>query len=242
MPDPDGAASFAPQAVEGSGVGGMIVTMKDQGRARRQATHQRIQECRDPELDGLGIRASEGLLELSAPPALEGCHRSLATERAVGEVIEEPALGSGGEVGVEGEVLGELEGLEAVDGEGFRDGPVAQELAVEEEAVSTEAGGMASDGGVGGAEGASDLTEGGTFTEEGGDGQEEIATAEPVGGGEGGGREATPAGATAEVLEATAVGGSDVVTIADEVPPRSGDVEPAARVGAARGMEAPDPR
>ena len=111
---------------------------------------------------------------------------------------------------------------------------------MEEEAVSTQAGGMTGDGGVGGAEGAGDLTEGGTFTEEGGDGQEEIATAEPVGGGEGGGREASAAGATAEVLEATAVGGSDVVTIADEVPPGSGDVESAARVGAARGMEAPD--
>jgi hypothetical protein len=217
----------------------MIVTVEDQGRVRRQAAHQRVQECGDPELDGLGIRASEGLFELGPPPTLEGSHRSLAAERAVGEVIEEPALGPGGEVGVEGEVLGELEGLEAIDDEGFRDGPTAKELAVEEEAVTTEAGGVTGDGGVGGAQGTGDLTEGSPFAEEGGDGQEEIAPAEPVGGGEGRRREAPATGATAEVLEATVVGGSDVMAVTDEVPSGSGDVEPAARVGAAGGMEAP---
>jgi len=191
VPDPDGAASLAPQAAKGPRVGRMIVTVEDQGRVRRQAAHQRVQECGDRELDGLGIRASEGLFELGPPPTLERSHRSLAAERAVGEVIEEPALGPGGEVGVEGEVLGELEGLEAIDDEGS--GMAQPEGARGERGGSVDRG--VRRGGrrwCGRCRGPGDLTEGSAFTEEGGDGQEEIAPAEPVGGGEGGGEKRLP--------------------------------------------------
>jgi hypothetical protein len=97
-------------------------------------------------------------------------------------VVEEPAVGAGGEVGVEGEVLGELEGLEAVDDEGFVEAGTPEQLAVEEEAVAAEACGVAANGGVRGSEGAGDLTEGSALAEEGGDGEEQVTATEPVGG------------------------------------------------------------
>ena len=111
---------------------------------------------------------------------------------------------------------------------------------MEEQAVTSEAGGMAADGGVGGSQGAGDLSEGGALAEHGGDGNEQVPSAEPVGGGEGDGAEASAAGATAEVLEAAAVGGAGVEAVADEGPVELGDMEAAAGVGAAGGMEAPD--
>lgn len=123
-------------------------------------------------LDRLGIRASEDIFELGATPALRSGHGTLAPQRAVGEVVEEPAPGTGGEIGVEGKELGVLEGLEAIDDEGFGHGEAA----------------------------------------------EQIATAEPVGGGEGGGAEAATAGSAAEVLEATPIGWSNVVAVTDKVP------------------------
>ena len=202
----------------------MIVAVKDQGRARRQAhapTDPGVRRSRarwpwDP-----GVRGS--LRARCASGAGRG-HGALAAQRAVGEVVEEPAVGADGEVGVEGEELGELEGLEAVDDEGFG------EWRSRGGARGGRGGSVDRGGRHGGrrwcgrcrGRGRSDA---GRRPRRGGRrwASEEIATAEPVGGGEGGGGEASAAGATAEVLEATVVGGSDVVTVADEVPAGSGD-------------------
>jgi hypothetical protein len=73
------------------------------------------------------------VLEVSPAHSLLRGHGALAAQRAVGEVVEEPGVGADGEVGVEGEELGELEGLEAVDDEGFGEGRWSRSL--EEEAV-----------------------------------------------------------------------------------------------------------
>ncbi len=64
---------------------------------------------------------------------------------------------------------------------------------MEEQAVSAEAVADAADGGVGDAPGAGDLTEGGAADELVEDVGQEVGTAQPVGGGEGGGGESSSA-------------------------------------------------
>jgi len=110
---------------------------------------------------------------------------------------------------------------------------------MEEEAVSTEACGVSGNGGVGRAEGAGDLSQSGSFADETGDRKKQIASAEPVEGGEGGGAEAVSAMGTAEVLESTLVCAADVMAVPDEAPVWVPFVEAALGIGAEGGLEAP---
>lgn len=109
---------------------------------------------------------------------------------------------------------------------------------MDQEAVASESGDMACDGGVGGTEDASDLAQGGAFADEPSDGQKQIGPAEPVSCGEGGGAEAASAVGAAEVLESTLIGASGMAAIAHESPIRSALVEGAVGVGAAGWLEA----
>ena len=183
------------QATQRAAVGGVIVGVEHERARREVAGEDRGEKRVDARFDGLGIGPAEEALELGAARLLAVGHGALAAQRAVGEVVEEPGVGADGEVGVEGEELGELEGLEAVDDEGFAQSVVAKERGVEEEAVAAEAGDEADDGGVRGMERAGDLAQGGALGDEGGDGAREVAMAQPVGVGEGlGGEAATDSG------------------------------------------------
>ncbi len=75
-----------------------------------------------------------------------------------------------GEVGVEGEELGELEGLEAVDDDGGGYLRMGQHPAMQEHAVSPGSGDVTHDGGVGDAQEAGDLSESGPLDAEVDDG------------------------------------------------------------------------
>jgi hypothetical protein len=172
---------------------------------RRQRLQERFEEPHDPQLDRLGIRASEPVLEFRPAATLFGGHGTLATQGAVGEVIEEPAVGADGKVGMEWEILGVLERFEAIDNERFAQEELFELVALEEEAVASEPCDMPGDSGVGGSEDASDLPESGAFRGHPGDAEQEIRSAEPVGGAKGSGREAAAAACAAIDLEAVAV-------------------------------------
>ncbi len=146
------------QAAESAAVGGMVIGVEDQGVVS-DMREERGKQGRHAELDGLWVRATEGAFEEGPFADLVWGHGALAAQRAVGEVVEQPAASADGEVGVEGEELGELEGLEAVDDEGFGEGEGVQEQLMEEEAVASATGEGARDGGVGGIEEARDLAQ-----------------------------------------------------------------------------------
>ncbi len=86
-----------------------------------------------------------------------------------------PALCTDSEVEVKGEELGELEGLETVDDEGFVDRAVGEDLPMEEEAMSAGPGEVAHDSCVGDVKDSSDLAQTWTFGGELGDGAEQVA-------------------------------------------------------------------
>ena len=227
------------QASQRAPVGGVIVGVEHE-RAGGQVTGQdRGKERMDARFHGLRVGSTEETLELGSAQLLAVGHGALATQRAVGEVIDEPGMAADGEVGVEGEELGELEGLEAIDDEGFAQGVTAKERGVKEEAMAAESSDESDDGGVRGVERASDLPQGGALGDEGGDGAREVAMAQPVGVGEGLGGEAPVAVAAAEGLNAPLIGGPAEVPEANEPPTRIRAMEAAARVGAAGRLKAP---
>jgi hypothetical protein len=82
-------------------------------------------------------------------------------------------------------VLTVLEGSKSVEYERLSGGPGGTHSFMKEKAVPAEAIGEASDGGVGDARLSGDLPQGGAGHESVEDGLEEIASAEPVVGGEG---------------------------------------------------------
>ena len=168
---------FSSQASEGSAVGGMVVAVETQTASRRNRTQQRPQECSCSELDSLGIGTTEDALELGSALFLEGSHRALTAQGAIGEVIEEPALGSNGQVGVEWEVLGVLEGLKAIEDEWFAELEVMQLLALEEKTVAGKPGNVARDGGVGGSEDTGDLAQPAALGDHPSDGAEQLGAA-----------------------------------------------------------------
>ena len=227
------------QAAQGATVGGVIVGVEHEGAGGQVAGQDRGEERIDARFNRLRVGSAKETLELGPVEFLAVGHGALAPQGAVGEVIEEPGVGADGEVGVEGEELGELEGLEAVDDEGFAQGVTPKERGVEEEAVTAKASDEADDGGVGGVERAGDLSQGGALGDEGGDGAREMAMSEPVGVGEGLGGEAAVAVRAAEGLDAALVGRPTEVTEADEAPARVRVMEAAARVGAAGGLKTP---
>jgi hypothetical protein len=183
----------------------VVVAVERKPGIRRNSSQDGFQKPGDAGLHRFRIGASEALFECGAPPALIGGHGTLATQGAVGEVIEEPAVGTGREVGVEREVLGVLERLEAIDDERFTEVETLQAHALEEQTVSTESGNVSGDGGMGGSQSAGNLAQGGAFGDEDGDAQEQVPSSQPVGGAKGRAAEAASAVGAAVVLEATAV-------------------------------------
>jgi len=75
-----------------------------------------------------------------------------------------------GQVEVEGEELGVLEGLEAVEGDRFLRVEIPGQLVVEEQTMATSPGEVECHGGMRDAEGARDLSEAGPGDRESGDG------------------------------------------------------------------------
>jgi hypothetical protein len=75
-----------------------------------------------------------------------------------------------GQVEVEGEELGVLEGLEAVEGDRFLRVEIPGQLVVEEQTMAPGSGEVECHGGVRDAEGACDLSEAGPGDRESGDG------------------------------------------------------------------------
>lgn len=101
--------------VHASPVGRMAIAMKHE----LSMGQKRLEEGAGSELDGLGIGTAVLPLELVSSAALCGCHPAFASQRAVVEVVDEPALCPGCEVDVEGEELGVFEGFQAVHDGGF---------------------------------------------------------------------------------------------------------------------------
>ena len=128
-----------------------------------------------------GIGATEAKLELRATLLLPGRHASLAAQLAVGEAVDVVRIGADGRVEVDGRVLAELEGLEAVDDERLRQRPLGAQPLVEEQTVAAQAFDLAEHGGGRDAEVARDLPVG----RAGEQAQEELARqvgpAQPVG-------------------------------------------------------------
>ena len=111
------------------------------------------------------------------------------------EGVEEPRVRSDGRGDAEGEVLGELEGLEVVEDErlGKRASQMAEGAGEEKQRMAPEARGEARDGGRGTAERACELAMSGAGDEAGGDGDEKLGALEEVPGGEGLAREGAAA-------------------------------------------------
>jgi len=80
------------------------------------------------------------------------------------ECVDEPGVLSDGGSDAEGEVLGEFEGLEVVEHDGLTEAGVegVEGLSEQEQAMSAETGAEAGDGGGGAAEGAGELSVGGS--------------------------------------------------------------------------------
>jgi len=114
-----GTGGVATETCEGAEIGGVIITVEVECLSRGDVREEGSQQGGDGELDGFGMRSAVAGFEECAAEFLMGCHAALAAQGGVIEGVEEAAAGSDGEVGVEGEVLGELEGLEAVEDEGF---------------------------------------------------------------------------------------------------------------------------
>jgi len=82
-------------------------------------------------------------------------------------------------------VLGVLEGLEAVHGQGLAHGVAGPVVPEEEQGVEAQAGGVGLDGGARHAVGASHLAQGGAGDQALPDGGEQAGPTQPVGGREG---------------------------------------------------------
>jgi hypothetical protein len=155
----------------------MVVAVEHHRRGRGEAwgPAERQEQIEDAILNRLGVGPTQsGLQILSARPLL-GRHGALAAQRTIGEVEDGPALCTDGEIEVEGEELGELEGLETVDDEGFVGRAVGEDLPMEEEAVSAGPCEVAHDSCMGDAEESSNLTQTRTFGGELSDGVEQVA-------------------------------------------------------------------
>ena len=234
MPD-GGAPSPAADPPERALVGGVVVAVEFERLARRQPRQQFLDELGKAPFHGLRIGPALLLLEFVTAALLEGGHRALAAQRGVIEAVDEGAAAAGGEVDVEGMVLGVGEGLEAVDDDGLAKlerGRAIELAAMEEQAVAGAAGDVTGDGRVGDAEVAGHLPQSGSLDGPGEDGGEEIAAAEPVGGREGACGELAAAVAAAIGLEAAAVGGPAVVAVLDVVPVLRVEVARALGIGA----------
>jgi len=179
----------------------VIIGVKQEVATRRHTLDQGFQQLGHTLLDRLGIGSTEERLELRAALLLAGGHRTLTPQRAVGEMIEEPRVRAGGEVDVEGEILGELKRLEAVDDQGFDQWQISEEITMEDQTMPTDTGEVPCRGGVADAEDASHLAQAWALTGPGGHASKDVSVAQPVGGREGAGGEVTSAVEALEGLE-----------------------------------------
>lgn len=139
---------------------------------------------------------------------------------------------------MEGKILGELEGLEAVYDQGFAKEMGAQVQPLEEEAVPTKACEVAGDGGMGCLENTRDLAQPRALGSEGRDGQEEVAPTQPVVSAESGRGEAPPAVGAAITLNTMAVRSAVVEAGAEHSPRGARVMEGTTRIWAAERAEA----
>lgn len=86
--------------------------------------------------DGLRVRPPENSFDFVASPLLGEGHPPFTSKGTIGEVVENPALGSHGQVEVKREILGVLERLEPIDDQRFLNPVVRDHLAVCQEAVA----------------------------------------------------------------------------------------------------------
>jgi len=235
-----GQVGRLPQPTHRPAVGGMVIAVDDNLRGAPGATllQHGHEEFKDAFLDSLGVGTAEVCLEPFSADPLFGCHGPLAAERTVGEVTDEPAVGIDGEIAVEGIVLGELEGLEAIDDDGVRDRMACEHPTVVDQAVAASPGDVAHDGCMGDTEEAGDLAQAGALGREADDIEVHIAAPEPVVGLEGPCGESASAVSAPEALDETTVGTTTEGAVACRSPLGIGRVVGAVGVRAMRRTEA----
>lgn len=165
------------------GIGRMVVGDEPEGPGGSCFPGEEVEGT--SEGGGVGLR-SLGELHFGASLEAFGCDSTgLEVTSGIGSVDESGPAPDGG-TDPDPELLGEFEGFEVIVDDGFEDeGDLVESMGLEEESVSSEAVGTASDGGLGAVEGACELTVGGSGLESCGDGCGEGGMAEVVGGGEG---------------------------------------------------------
>jgi len=157
MRDPRRVGSLPAQPCQRTPVGGMVIAMQGQDRSGH-GRQQRSEQGGDGALDRLGIGPTPEALELLAPLPLVTGHGALAAQGTVGEVVDGPAVGAHGEVGVKREVLGVFEGFKAIDHKGLGKGMAFDHGMMKEQAMTAGAGEMAHGGLVGDAQGPGNLS------------------------------------------------------------------------------------
>jgi hypothetical protein len=210
-----------PELPDRSLVGRMPVTEEIDGRASgidRPGSKDRAEQFPDAVLNRLRIRPSQGLLPFDPTGLLRLGHGSLPAQGAVGEVVEEPGLVPDGQIGVEGEVLRILEGLEAVEDDRFVGNEVRNELSLKEKAVPSPSTDVARHGGMGQVQVSSDLAQARSGHGEVDDAEEVFGPVEPVGRLKGSPGESSPTVETAEPLERTRPGCGEVEPLAPDAP------------------------
>src|SRR5437868_4429612 len=94
-----------------TGIGPVLIGVDLQGLRGR---NHDLDEVSKVALDRAGSGSSEAVLEFRALLALVPGHPALAAQLGVGEAVEEPGQSPRGDMETGGEILAELEALEAV--------------------------------------------------------------------------------------------------------------------------------
>ena len=156
----------------------------------------------------------------------------------MGEVVDEPTVGTHSQVHVEGEELGVFEGLEAIEDERLIDCMVLHEGVMQEQAVTPKTRHMPGDGVGRDTQDSGGLSEAGPFGNKGSDGSQELRPPEPVFGREGGRGESASAVGAAVVLNGYAISPSSVTSVEDKAPIGAARVELTLSVGTVGRLEA----
>ena len=190
---------------DGSGVGRVTVADQVEGASGTAQRQERFEDT------GGGARVAATMPPRGTPPeplllALRAA--AGASMRRGVETVDEPGVGANGRGDAEGEVLGELEGLEVVEDDRFCKAAVkgGKSPCEEEEGVATEARAQTGDGGGGAAEGAGELAVCGAGLEAGGNGYQQLGALEEVGEGEGLAGEGAATGQAEEAGDAVEAG------------------------------------
>ncbi len=174
----DGSSRQPPQ---GDGVGRVLVGVELGPAAGRDHA---AQELHDGVARGLGRGAPVAALEPTPPPSLARGHRPAAPQLRLVEAVDVVG-GAHQQVQVEGPVLPALEAAEAVEHEGLQGRAAGTARLVEQQAVASQALGLALHGAGRERELAGDLAQGGAAEQAEEEGPQQARLAEPVGGGEG---------------------------------------------------------